>query len=1299
MGDGAISANISGGQMQGFAGVGTITANVINFINRPIEEPPVAEQSEIGPCPYPGLLFFEPADAHLFFGRDAAIGRLAKAVERQSFTALVGASGSGKSSVALAGLAPSLLREGWLVSYFRVGVELDADAFLALARAATPLYVESPSDTERLRNAKMLATSLRSGELSLRDVFADCRARNKGKRILLIADQFEEVFTLIPDEAARRRFIDVLLAGFLQNAGGAPDICLVITMRADFFGRALLHRPLADALQGHVENLGPMNRDELKEAIIRPAENEAVEFESGLVETLLDEVVNRPGGLPLLQFALREMWGRQSGRKITRKSYDDIGGVEGALAQRAEAIYAAMTRGGLDAGMARAFRQLFTRLVRLGEGQEDTRRILARGELDGETWDLAQRLADEKNRLVVTNAPAPGRETVEVAHEALIRHWPRLMDWIDRDRAFLAWLNQIKPNVELWSAVPSDEAPLLRGGMLAQATDWLAKRGEDLSGAERGYIEASDALRQHAEAQKEAAARRLRRWLNIAAGAALAAFALFGAAIYFYRDSVGQAEHARAQTAEAQKQAAIARSNAMLAIANSSAAETALGVNESDSHPVEAAKLALAAWPRDADDPAPKLDATLDLLGKVVPQLRERVRIPSGGTFVVLSPDGTQIVTAPNDNTARIWDAGDGRAITILRGHEKQVVAAAFSPDGKKILTASLDKTARLWNAADGRELTPPLRHDDKVNAAAFSPDGASVATISGNSAHLWNAATGAEITPALTHEGGVNSVAFSPDGGRIVTASADKTARVWDAADGHMIATLKGHDGAVLAAAFSHDGVRVVTASTDKTARVWDAASGNATTTLTGHGAEVTSAAFSPDDKKILTASPDSTARLWTVADGRAFAQMRHDGWVTGANFSRDGAWIVTASMDKTARLWDAANGVAIATLAGHDGQVLSVALSRDAAQAVTISYDSADSSTRIWDVAIGRSIATLTGHAELVTSAFFSPDGKRVATASSDKTSRLWDVATGREIAPPFTFDSPATAAVFSPDGTRFVTGSSDGIVRIWDASTRVELMRLKGHQGAIASVAFSPNSTGIVTASTDGSVQFWNAVTGVEVGPSMRREEPVAAAAFSPDGKQIVTASLDKIARIWNAADGRAIAKLEGHNSRVMSAAFSPDGARIVTASADGTARIWDVTSAHTIAILRGHDRPVNSAVFSPDGERVLTASADATARIWDTASGRMIAILRGHGASVTQAAFNFDGTRVVTASQDKTARIWDVGMIPKGNILAVACALLPGKNLGSLVGKFPLAIDKPICGPNMPGPKLTELIQAR
>jgi hypothetical protein len=312
---------------------------------------------------------------------------------------------------------------------------------LPRSRALEPLTGERGL-SDKLEEAQKLAQKLAAGSISLTNAIGQCRAANPGKRILLIADQFEEAFTFVTDEALRNRFIGALIDAFPDPESGAtPDVRLVLTLRADFYNAALRHRPLADKLQDRIENLGPMTRDELHEAIIRPVEQlkPSVTFEPGLAGTILDDVERRPGSLPLLQFALREMWGRLKTPVMTRADYDAIGGVEGALAKRAQAIFEDATKNETDAASVALFRHLFTRLVTLGEGAEDTRRIVAREELGQQEWALAQSLAGEDNRLVVTAATTPGQETVEVAHEALIRNWPALVDWVNRDRAFIPW--------------------------------------------------------------------------------------------------------------------------------------------------------------------------------------------------------------------------------------------------------------------------------------------------------------------------------------------------------------------------------------------------------------------------------------------------------------------------------------------------------------------------------------------------------------------------------------------------------------------------------------------------------------------------------------------------------------------------------------------------------------------------------------------------------------------------------------------------------------------------------------------
>jgi hypothetical protein len=312
----SINATVRAGGVVGVAGASYVhIENLTQYAPPPPPEPPAA--GPIPPCPYPGLAYFGPQDSGRFFGRDKAIEALERAVARRSFTALVGASGSGKSSVVLAGLAPRLdAQGGWRFSHFRVGTEPDKNPFRSLARALGPLLGEEDI-INRLALLERLAASLASGDVALPSIIAQCRVANLSKRVLIIADQFEEVFTLVADEALRNRFIDALIAAFPDPSEGArPDVSLVLTLRADFYNAALRHRPLADKLQDRVENLGPMTREELRAAIVKPAAQlvPPLEFEPGLVDAILHDVEKRPGSLPLLQFALREMWGRLESR-------------------------------------------------------------------------------------------------------------------------------------------------------------------------------------------------------------------------------------------------------------------------------------------------------------------------------------------------------------------------------------------------------------------------------------------------------------------------------------------------------------------------------------------------------------------------------------------------------------------------------------------------------------------------------------------------------------------------------------------------------------------------------------------------------------------------------------------------------------------------------------------------------------------------------------------------------------------------------------------------------------------------
>lgn len=570
--------------------------------------------------------------------------------------------------------------------------------------------------------------------------------------------------------------------------------------------------------------------------------------------------------------------------------------------------------------------------------------------------------------------------------------------------------------------------------------------------------------------------------------------------------------------------------------------------------------------------------------------------------YASFSPDGARVVTASNDLTARIWDAGSGLELRSFTGHSEPLTSAEFSPDGRRVITTSVDGTARLWDVDSGRELHVFRAQGDHVNTGTFSPDGRWVLVASDDkAAYLWDAESGALIRTFTGHSDRVSSAEFSPDGRLVATASDDKTARIWDAASGRLLRVLSGHRNRVWFAAFSPDGRRLVTASYDKTARVWDVTTGRELLQLLGHHAPVSSATYSPDGRYIATAAADSTAVIWDATTGQTVRTLSgHTDRVWYAAFSPDSRRVVTSSDDFTARIWEVTPRGQLQVLSGHTAAVNGARFSPDGRQVVTVSDDT---TARLWDAATGRELQRFTGHTAPVPSAAFSPDGRYVVTASTDRTARIWEVATGRETAQ-FKHDDQVTTAVFSHDGRRLVTASIDRTAHVWDASSGQHLVLLSGHTDLVGSATFSPDDTRVVTASSDQTARVWDARSGRQLMVLRGHTGQVWSAQFSPDGRRIVTASSDHTVRLWDARTGAEVARLEGLAENVSSADFSPDGRRVVLSVDDRTARIWDLASNRQVLALSGHLELMQFASFAPDGQRIVTASDDATARIWDT-----------------------------------------------------------------------------------------------
>ena len=374
------------------------------------------------------------------------------------------------------------------------------------------------------------------------------------------------------------------------------------------------------------------------------------------------------------------------------------------------------------------------------------------------------------------------------------------------------------------------------------------------------------------------------------------------------------------------------------------------------------------------------------------------------------SANGTRIVTASSDYTAKVWDANSGSELLTLKGHTSIVSSASFSADGTRIVTASLDETAKVWEvlsgksestAKSGAEVLTLKGHKASVSSASFSADGTRIVTASGdNTAKVWDARSGTEVLTLKGHVSGVSSASFSADGTRVVTASWDETAKVWDAKSGAEVLTLKGHTDNVWSASFSADGTRIVTASGDNTAKVWDARSGTEVLTLKGHGNRVDAASFSADGTRVVTASWDRTAKVWDANSGAEVLTLKgHTGFVHSASFSADGTRIVTASRDQTAKVWDAKSGAELLTLKGHTYVVLAASFSADGTRIVTAN---GGNTAKVWDAKRGVEVLTLKGHTNSVSSASFSADGTRIVTASDNGTAKVWDSRPVRDSVP---------------------------------------------------------------------------------------------------------------------------------------------------------------------------------------------------------------------------------------------------------------------------------------------------------
>jgi WD40 repeat protein/transcriptional regulator with XRE-family HTH domain len=1171
------------------------------------EESPVQ-----GIAPYKGLLFFDETDAGWYFGREALTLHLMKRVQdlavdaSSRFLAVVGASGSGKSSLVRAGLAVALKQAGWDVRTFTPGVYP--------SKALELQHMQQQTDVPR-------------------------------KHHLILVDQFEETFTLCHDESERLAFIETLLQ-LAEEPSKQPTV--VIALRADFYSHCSQYPVLREAVAAEQEYIGQMNSEELRRAIEEPALRGGWELEPGLVDLLLQDIgvhgmsEPEPGALPLLSHALLATWERRRGSTLTLDGYRASGGVRGAIAETAESVFTDQ----LNQTQQELARDVFLRLTELGEGTEDTRRRAALNELVRQSGEATQ-LRAVLNTLAEARLVTLNEDSAEVAHEALIREWHRLHEWLTQDREGLLLHRHLTESAQEWEERGHDPSELYRGARLAQAREWASVHEEKLNASERAFLTASmeqeqhDALEREAQRQRElenaqklaaaekahaqeqaASVKRLRQHRMFLAGAfTVAMIAAVFAGVFANRNrtlAVSNAEIA----STAQRQALISSVREL-----SRAAEQNLEID-----PERSILLALEAVNKTYKTDQTVLPEAEEALHRGVQASRIELTLRGHTDTVwsaVFSQDGTKIVTASTDGTAKVWDAVTGKELlsvkSVTKGANPSTEAfegwgwfwyAAFSPDGKYLATADGDGIARVWDAVTGDELLALKGHNNDVFHIEFSPDGSRLVTVSPDGlAIIWDANTGEKLLSlsegsalywavfspdssriavanyeegwvsiwdvatgerllALPHpDTQVDSVTYSPDGSRIVTNSNDQTVRIWDANTGKELLSLYGYTINVTNAAYSPDGARIATVVRNSQIKIWDAKTGQEFFTIPAHSLDVLTVAFSPDGNRIVTASRDGTAKVWNVSPSREFLTLANEPVVssgTALAYSPDGTRLAAAYSDPIARVWDLTRGEQLLSLVGHTDSVNFITYNSDGTRMATASDDR---TAIIWDAKTGKEVRTFSGHTYPVLGVAFSPDGSQIATASADWTARVWDVETGEVI---FTFNYPdwVTSVVFSPDGK--IIAATGGIPEaaktiFWDAFTGKELFSATGHTDIIGQIVFSPDGSRLATASRDGSAKVWDAISGEALVTLLGHDGTVFSVAFSPDGKTIATASADKTAKLWDPLTGRELLTLDAPDG-LTNVAFSPDGSQLAVASRDGTARIYLLKIEDLVALAK-------------------------------------------------------------------------------------------------------------------------------